>query len=127
MKRLFILAGMMFFFAFSAAAQAEFTFEEEQHDFGTVKESKDTLWHSFKFKNTGMAPLVIDEIETSCNCTLADYKDKPVPPGKTGVIRGGFAIEGKPGVFNKTLSITANTMPATTILTIKGVVKEPGQ
>jgi len=107
----------------NAKAQGDFKFEKVEHDFGTIKPGNDTLWYSFKYTNSGSEPLVISDINTACDCTLADWSKKPVLPGKTGIVKGGFKIKGKSGVFNKTLTIFANTIPATTIITIKGVIK----
>lgn len=127
MKSLFIkllaITSLVFISTFSANAQADFTFEKMEHDFGAIKHSSDTIWYSFKFKNTSSEPLVISNIETACECTLAKWPKTPVLPGRSGVIKGGYKLKGKTGVFNKTLTIMANTLPATTTLTIKGVIK----
>ncbi len=126
LKAALLVFGLFLFSALTAnkaQAQASFQFEKEIHDFGTVPSGSDTLWYSFKFKNTGMAPLIISDIKTACDCTLADWSKSPVLPGKSGVIKAGFKLKGKSGVFNKALTITANTSPAISILTIKGTVK----
>ena len=117
------VATFISIFTLNAKAQGDFKFEKVEHDFGTVKAGTDTLWYAFKYTNTGSEPLVISDINTACDCTLADWSKKPVLPGKTGIVKGGFKIKGKSGVFNKTLTIFANTIPATSILTIKGVIK----
>jgi hypothetical protein len=103
-------------------AQADFTFDKMEYDFGSVVEKDDTLWFSFKFKNTGSDPLVISDIKTACDCTLAAWAKKPVMPGQTGIIKAGYKYKGKPGSFNKSLTVMANTMPAVSHLTIKGVI-----
>jgi LEA14-like dessication related protein len=122
-QKILLIFSFMFLIAFAANAQADFTFEKTEHDFGVVKPSNDTIWYSFKFKNTSSEPLVISNIETACDCTLAKWPKTPIMPGKSAVIKGGYKLKGKSGVFNKTLTIMANTLPATTTLTIKGVIK----
>ena len=119
-----ILFSVIFFlaFIFTASAQANFDFAKIEHDFGTVAEGKDTLWVEFTFTNTGNEPLYISDVRTSCDCTLADWSKDPVQPGKTGVIKGGYKIEGKTGRFDKSIIIFANTTPATTMLSIKGTI-----
>lgn len=107
---------------FTVSAQANFEFDKTEHDFGTVSEGKDTLWIEFRFTNTGNEPLFISDVRTSCDCTLAEWPKDPVQPGKTGVIKGGFKIEGKTGPFDKSIIIFANTTPATTMLGIKGTI-----
>jgi hypothetical protein len=121
-KLLFVL-GFCFFTALGANAQADISFEKMNHDFGAVKHGNDTIWYSFKFKNDSKEPLVISNIETACDCTLAKWPKTPVLPGRSGIIQGGYKLKGKSGVFNKTLTIMANTLPATTTITIMGVIK----
>ena len=99
-----------------------FKFEKETHDFGVVKAGKDTLWVDFKFTNDGSEPLKISDVKTSCDCTLANWPKTEIQPGKSAVIKGGFKIEGKSDSFNKNIIIFANTMPGTTILTMKGLI-----
>lgn len=108
----------------SACAQADFKFEKTEYDFGTLVDKDDTVWVDFKFKNAGMEPLIISEIKTACECTLAKWDKKPVMPGQQGVVKAGYKYKGKIGNFNKTLTIVANTMPAYSQLTIKGIVVE---
>ncbi len=103
-------------------AQANFKFEKTTHDFGVVKAGTDTLWVDFKFVNDGSEPLTISDVKTSCECTLAEWPKTSIQPGKSGVIKGGFKIEGKSDGFSKNIIIIGNTMPGTTFLTIKGVI-----
>ncbi len=110
------------FYNISLFAQADFKFEKTEYDFGTVTEKDDTLWCEFKFKNIGNEPLIISEIKTACDCTLADWVKKPVLPGKEGVIKAGYKYKGKSGNYNKSLTILANTLPAMNQLFIKGVI-----
>lgn len=106
----------------SVFAQANFKFEKTTHDFGTIKAGTDTLWIDFKFINDGSEPLLISDVKTSCDCTLAQWPKTAIQPGKSGVIKGGFKIEGKSDGFNKNIIIMANTMPGTTFLTMKGLI-----
>lgn len=105
-----------------AFAQADFKFDKSEFDFGTTTEKDDTLWVDFKFKNTGSEPLVIQDIRTACECTLAKWDKKPTMPGKEGIIKAGYKYKGKSGSYNKALTVMANTLPAVTQLTIKGVI-----
>ena len=123
LQKCLILLGLMLMSVLSTQAQADISFEKMNHDFGEVKPSNDTIWYNFKFKNDSKEPLVISNIETACDCTLAKWPKTPVLPGKSGVIKGGYKLKGKSGVFNKTLTIMANTLPATTTITIMGVIK----
>lgn len=123
MKKLFVLALAICIAQF-CVAQADISFEKTEYDFGTYEEKDDTLWYSFKYKNIGNEPLIISDIKTACECTLADWAKKPVMPGQTAIIKAGYKYKGKVGTFNKSLTISANTTPAISHLTIKGVIVE---
>jgi len=98
-----------------------FEFEEESHDFGTINEG-DVVEHTFTFKNTGEAPLIIQSAKGSCGCTVPTWPKEPIPVGGTGEIVAKFNSKGKPNVQNKTVTITANTWPKQSRLRIKAMV-----
>ncbi|HWZ23602.1 MAG TPA: DUF1573 domain-containing protein [Cytophagaceae bacterium] len=121
-KRIFVAVLFALMTNLTIAFGQNFKFEKEIHDFGVVKAGKDTLWVDFKFINDGSEPLKISDVKTSCDCTLANWPKTEIQPGKSAVIKGGFKIEGKSDSFNKNIIIFANTMPGTTILTMKGLI-----
>lgn len=98
-----------------------FSWREETHDFGTIVEGE-IAEHVFRFTNTGEAPLIISNASASCGCTVPVWPKEPIPVGGTGEIQVKFNSSNKPGVQNKTVSITANTNPKLTQLNIKAVV-----
>ena len=98
-----------------------FKFSETVHDFGQIKEG-DVVTHTFNFTNTGEAPLIIQDAKASCGCTVPSYPKEPIPAGGSGEIVVKFDSSNKPGVQNKTVTITANTYPSTNKLNIKSVV-----
>ncbi|MFT4834012.1 MAG: hypothetical protein ACI83W_002122 [Marinoscillum sp.] len=101
-----------------------FAFTEETHDFGTIKEGE-VVEHLFKFKNTGDAPLIISSATASCGCTVPVWPKEPVAVGEEGEIQVRFNSKGKPGIQNKTVTITANTYPKVNKVNIKAnVTKE---
>ena len=97
-------------------------FEESSYAWGSVNEG-DKMTHIFKFKNTGSNDLIISDAHGSCGCTAPDWPKEPIKAGKTGEIKVVFDSKGKAGDQQKTVTLTANTEPASTILTIKGTVK----
>jgi len=103
----------------------EFAFAETTFDFGDITEG-DVVNHVFGFENKGDIPLVIESAKASCGCTVPRYSNEPIPVGGTGEIEVSFNSKGKPGVQNKTVTITANTFPKITKLFIKSVVKKTG-
>jgi len=96
-------------------------FEKLEHDFGTVPEGP-KVSYSYKFKNTGQAPLIIQDAKPSCGCTVPAWSKEPVPVGGTGFVKAEFDTNGKSGIQNKTITVTANTWPKTTVLHFKAMV-----
>ncbi|MBC6611329.1 DUF1573 domain-containing protein [Hymenobacter sp. BT507] len=98
-------------------------FEESKYDFGSVAQG-DIVEHTFKFKNTGTAPLVISNIGVSCGCTTPDWTRDPVMPGKTGSVTAKFNSAGKMGMQNKVLTIESNSASGNAMVSLVGEVKD---
>jgi len=97
-------------------------FPETTFDFGEVDEGEMVV-HVYKFTNTGKEPLVIKDAKGSCGCTVPKWPKTPIPPGEKGEIKVEFNSKGKSGKQTKRVTLTANTDPAQTFLTISGNVK----
>jgi hypothetical protein len=104
-----------------AQAQGIMTFEKDAHDFGNVPEGT-MATYEFKFKNTGNQPVVIANVQASCGCTTPDWTKTPILPGKIGMVKAVYSSAGRPGVFNKTVTVTSNAATPSTVLSIKGTV-----
>lgn len=96
-------------------------FEKTEHDFGTIAEGQ-KVSYTYKFKNTGAAPLIIQNAQPSCGCTAPDWTRTPIPVGGTGFVKAEFDSKGKPGAQMKTITVTANTWPKTSTLRFKASV-----
>ncbi|NOT75478.1 MAG: DUF1573 domain-containing protein [Cyclobacteriaceae bacterium] len=96
-------------------------FEQIDHDFGTINEGL-KVSYTYKIKNTGEAPLIIQSAAPSCGCTVPTWTKTPIPVGGTGSVIAEFDTNGKPGIQNKTITVTANTWPKTTTLRFKAMV-----
>jgi len=101
---------------------AVMTFEETEHDFGTIKQGK-VVDHTFTFTNTGKSPLVIENASASCGCTVPDWTKTPVAPGETGEIKVQFNSTGKVGQQAPMVTIRANTEPNIVRVSLKGTVE----
>lgn len=109
------------------ATAANITFEENNFDFGTLEEGE-KVEHIFKFENTSDNPLTISNARGSCGCTVPEWPREPIAPGESGEIKVKFDSKGKKGKQSKTVTITANTIPSNTILTINSdVIKLDGE
>lgn len=80
---------------------------EPDFDFGEVLEGE-TVTHSFAIENTGMAPLKVLSVRTSCGCTNAERPDT-VAPGASGPVVVKANTRGYGGrVFRKTITVTTD-------------------
>lgn len=100
------------------------TFDTYDHDFGNVPQDSENAY-TFTFTNTGSEPLVIEKAKGSCGCTVPTYPKEPIPPGGTGEIGVVYKPGKQKNNQTKKVTITANTDPVQTILTIKANVQVP--
>ncbi len=122
----FILGLLAFVCVVNLSAQQQkpaFSFESTLHDFGKIKEQDGKVSYQFDFTNTGSQPLVIHNVRASCGCTSPEWSRQPIPPGGKGYVKATFNPANRPGNFNKTITVTANTEQANTVLRITGNVE----
>ena len=96
-------------------------FEEPVWDFGTLPQDRPAS-HEFEFINKGDGNLVIVDATAECGCTRPEYSEKPVAPGKKGKVKVTYNPTGRPGSFEKTVTIKTNGSPRKARLKIRGVV-----
>ncbi|MBX2944855.1 MAG: DUF1573 domain-containing protein [Cyclobacteriaceae bacterium] len=97
-------------------------FNEEVFDFGSVIEEDGPVSHEFVFTNVGTKPLQILSVQPSCGCTTPGWSKEPIMPGKSGSIKAQYDPKGRPGYFNKSLTVTTDADNQPIILQIKGTV-----
>lgn len=98
------------------------SFTSQLFDFGTIREDCGSVSHNFEFVNTGNGNLVINEAKAECGCTRPDYPKAPIAPSKKGKIKVTFLPAGRPGAFEKTVTVNTNGNPRKIRLKIKGNV-----
>jgi hypothetical protein len=76
----------------------------------------------FVLKNTGTNPLVIQQVESSCGCTIPEWEKQPVAAGDSTEIKVKIAPE-KSEFFNKPVTVYCNTEKGRISLIVKGAVK----
>ncbi|PZQ80065.1 MAG: hypothetical protein DI548_14310 [Flavobacterium johnsoniae] len=108
MKKILSLFAVMMF-AVSAMAQTgpKIEFKEETIDYGTVTKGEDNGLRVFEFKNIGDAPLIINDVKSSCGCTVPTKPQEPIMPGKTGKIEVQYNMN--PGI-SKTITVQSNAV-----------------
>jgi hypothetical protein len=105
-------------------AKTTMSIDKKEHDFGRIKQG-DSVECTFKVTNSGKEPLILEEAHGSCGCTVPDYPKEPIPAGESRDIKVKFNSAGKKGKQSKTVTITANTEPIQTVVTIHADVDAP--
>ena len=101
----------------------ELKFDEQNHDYGLIKEVDGPAEYKFEFTNTAHVPITITNVRASCGCTTPGWTREPVLPGDNGFIKVVYNPRNRPGAFHKTLTVTTNGKESTIILRIQGKVE----
>lgn len=119
----------VFIFTFLLASVSSFAnigieFSEKEYNFGKIEEKGGDVTHVFEFKNTGSEAISISAVRASCGCTTPNWTRKPIAAGEKGEISVTYKPLGRPGVFGKTITITAKNSKKeeTVVLKISGEV-----
>ena len=108
----------------AALPKTALTWSAKEHDFGNIKQDSENTY-VFEFTNTGTEPLIIEKAKGSCGCTVPEYPKEPIPPGATDEIRVVYKPGKQKNKQTKKVTVTANTDPVQTILTITADVEVP--
>ncbi len=116
---IFVLAGIV-----NAEAQntAKMEFKSETIDYGEIKKGSDGV-RVFEFTNTGDVPLVIENVRSTCGCTIPKKPEEPIMPGKTGQIEVKYNTN-IVGPIRKTVTVYSNAEEPVKALKIRGTVIE---
>ena len=132
MKRILLALGITFFLAGAFAQNTDapvvnknapvINFEKTTHDYGTVVKGGDGFCE-FKFKNTGIEPLILSNVTSSCGCTVPEWPREPILKGKSNTIKVKYDTN-RVGPINKTVTVTSNATNGSIQLRIIGTVVE---
>lgn len=125
MKKLIVLLLMTLISigVIDAQKKPSILFESRVYDFGQIKEEDGRKTARFAFKNIGNDTLKILNVRASCGCTTSDYTRTPVLPGQSGYVDVAYNPLGRPGNFNKIVTVITNDPDnPNVVLTIKGSV-----
>lgn len=128
MTKKFLLLFTFCILAFSFEADAKkypvLRFEKTTIDFGELDPDNPVVTCVFKFTNVGKGKLIINQADTNCGCTVADFTKEPVSPGGTGTITVKYDGTGnRPGRIKKAIRIYSNSKDGKTLIFIQGELK----
>ena len=78
-------------------------FTTETIDFGKIKQGVPQKG-TFTVTNISKEPLIIEQANPTCGCTISDYTKEPIAPGKSGVINATYNAAAM-GHFEKHLTV----------------------
>jgi hypothetical protein len=124
-----LFAGLCFFASDCSAKEKkkkpEITTENnisvdiETHDFGTIKEDSGNVSAIFTLTNGSKSPILIQNVQASCGCTTPSKTEEPIEPGKTGEVKAVYNPKGRPGPFEKTITIVVKGGEKTETIRVK--------
>lgn len=91
---------------------------EESFDFGKVNEGEKPS-HIYRFKNTGSNPLKITRVKPSCGCTTPSWSKEEIAPGEEGFVEVSYNSKNRPGMANKSITVTGNFEQRNKVLRFK--------
>jgi hypothetical protein len=98
-------------------------FEMETNDLGKIKQDNPAT-ATFIVTNISQEPLLIEQANPTCGCTISDYTKEPIAPGKTGTIKATYNAKNV-GPFDKHLTVKFAGVDEVKSITIKGEVLNP--
>ncbi len=123
LNRFFFLSCCILIQQYSFGQLAEpLFFDDKIHDFGEVEELTGPVTYDFSFLNKSNRPVKILNVQPSCGCTTPGWSKEAIAVGKTGFIKASFDPKGRPGYFNKSLTISTDMDGNSILLQIKGNV-----
>lgn len=125
MKQLF-LSVLALLFSVAIFAQKASTdvavFKTDVIDLGNVPQNVGAK-AVFTVTNVGKTPLIIENAQPTCGCTIGDYTKSPIGLGKEGIVSATYDAKNI-GYFSKTIKVKFAGFDDLRDLTIKGTVVE---
>lgn len=104
------------------AGEPKVVFADKVHDFGSIPEKGGPVSFDFEFVNEGDGNYLILDATAECGCTRPTYPKDPVAPGKKNRVKVTYNPAGRPGPFEKTVTLKTNGQPRKVRLKIRGTV-----
>lgn len=102
-------------------SEAVLSFEKTSIDLGTTP-LKSRPKAIFSFKNTGRQPLIVKNVQGSCDCMDIKWPAAPVLPGAKGNIEVVYRGDHE-GAYSKLLFVSSNAANEQEKITLTGIIK----
>lgn len=97
-------------------------FYETKFNFGAITSGR-VVTHVFRFKNTGLNPLMIAKTDVTCGCTTPNFPLESIAPGSDGEITILYNSEGHSGPQEKNIVVHSNALPEAVSITVDADVR----
>ena len=95
-------------------------FDSDTIRLGNIKQCNPTKG-TFTVTNISTSPIIIEQANPTCGCTISDYTKSPIPAGQNGVINATYNAAGI-GHFEKHLTVKLAGINEMKTITLKGEV-----
>jgi hypothetical protein len=123
MKKVFLFCAIAVITT-AARAQTKISdvvkFSSESISLGKIKQDQPAI-ATFEITNISTKPVLIEEAEPSCGCTIANYTTTPIAPGEKGFIQATYNAAGE-GIFAKSVTVKFASIDETATLKLSGEV-----
>ena len=120
-----LLSAVLLAIAFPALAGGDKphgVVEKTTHDFGIVKEDGGPISTEFVLLNKGGGNLIVIDAKADCGCTRPEFPKASIGAGKSGKVKVTYNPLGRPGSFEKVVTLRTNGSPSKIRLKIRGTV-----
>lgn len=100
---------------------AQIAIDENYFNFGDMRQGE-RMEHVFKFSNIGTTPLILNNVLSTCGCTIPEWPKDPILADSTGNIKVVFDSTSKIGRQNKVITIRSNSKKGDFRLRISAMV-----
>ncbi|MGW8122401.1 DUF1573 domain-containing protein [Roseivirga echinicomitans] len=101
----------------------EIEFKTDIHDFEEIPYNSQAEFY-FKYVNNGRSKVTIDDIKTSCGCTVADWSKYPLPKNSIDSVLISYDTKIE-GYFSREIAISSNAINSPHRIWITGTVLPP--
>ncbi|MEQ8238533.1 MAG: DUF1573 domain-containing protein [Cyclobacteriaceae bacterium] len=119
-RSVLLIVSILYFF--SAQGQSAIMFKSITYDFGIIPEQEGTISHDFQFINLTKDSIQISDIDLACDCLSPNWSREAIAPQDTGSVSLAFALNNRPGKFEKSATVQFNENTEDIVLTITGYV-----
>jgi len=124
MKKVILALVLFVAYICNVAAQTPaYSFDNTEHNFGTIKEADGKVTCTFVLTNTGTADLNMTTVEPSCSCIVLNVPATTLKAGQKVTITATFDPFGRKGDFTKRIYVHFNNSKETSVnLLLKGSI-----